>query len=436
MVNLDIALLPKQREVLEHSARFKTLCCGRRWGKSRLAAYILIISALSTPNSVYYLVSPQFPQTKIIWRMLKKYIPKESISRIMEGELYIEFKNGSLIFAKSGDNPDSLRGEGLWGVVLDEAAMLKPEVWHEAVRPALADHQGWAIFTSTPKGKNWYYKLFLRGLIQNQNEYASFHYTTKDNPTITDEEIRSMSEGMSELEYDQEILAKFLDLGGVVFRGLDKVIDALPEEPIPGEFYVLGVDLGRHKDFTVIKVGRLSTMSEVYRERFNKTEWSYIKDRIRAVYNKYNRGSILMDSTGYGDPIYEDLAKEGLNIHGINLNVSSKPALIENLQLMIENQLIHLIDDPDMALEFGAYSYTVLPTGNVRYEASKGFHDDIVIGTALMAYGMYGGGNTGMIGMVDPDPHEDDLDYDEMEDFADWYEDEEEDLTEISTNQD
>src|SRR5690606_37736870 len=136
MVDLDIALLPKQREVLEHPARFKVLCCGRRWGKSRAAAYIIIISALARPDQTFFLVSPNYPQTKIIWRMLKKYLPKESVKRIMEGELYIELKNGSMILAKSGDNPPELRGEGLDGVVIDEAAFVKPEVWNEAIRPA------------------------------------------------------------------------------------------------------------------------------------------------------------------------------------------------------------------------------------------------------------------------------------------------------------
>ena len=183
----------------------------------------------------------------------------------------------------------------------------------------------------------------------------------------------------------------------------------------------------------MIKVGKLSERSEVYRERFNRTDWDYIKERIRAVYAKYNRGSILMDSTGYGDPIYEDLAKEGLNIHGVNLNVSTKPAIIENLQLMIENQMVHLIDDPDMKVEFGAYTYTILPSGNVRYEAPSGFHDDIVIATALMAYGMYGGGSTGLIGLVDPDPREQEADYDEMPVFANYWDEEEEMMDEEST---
>ena len=434
MVNLDIALLPKQREVLEHPARFKVLCCGRRWGKSRAAAYIIIISALAKPDQTFFLVSPTYPQTKIIWRMLKKYLPKESVKRIMEGELYIELKNGSMIFAKSGDNPAGLRGEGLDGVVIDEAAFVKPEVWNEAIRPALSDKNGWALLISTPFGKNWFYEIFLRGIDENQTEYASFHYPSYANPILKKSEIDEMARSMPEIKYRQEILAEFCDSGGMVFKGLDKVLDSVPEEPIPGEFYVIGVDLGRHEDFTVISVGKLSERRQVYKERFNKTDWDYIKDRIRAIYMKYNRGSILLDSTGYGDPIYEDLAKEGLNIHGVNLNVSTKPMIIENLQLMIENQIVHLIDDNEMKVEFGAYTYTIMPqSGNVRYEAASGFKDDQVIAIALMAYGMYGGGSTGLIGLVDPDPREQEADYDEMPVFADYWEDEEEMMDEEST---
>jgi len=353
----------------------------------------------------------------------------------MEGELYIELKNGSMIFAKSGDNPAGLRGEGLDGVVIDEAAFVKPEVWNEAIRPALSDKNGWALLISTPFGKNWFYEIFLRGLDENQTEYASFHYPSYANPILKKSEIDEMARSMPEIKYRQEILAEFCDSGGMVFKGLDKVLDSVPEEPIPGEFYVVGVDLGRHEDFTVISVGKLSERRQVYKERFNKTDWDYIKDRIRAIYMKYNRGSILLDSTGYGDPIYEDLAKEGLNIHGVNLNVSTKPMIIENLQLMIENQIVHLIDDNEMKVEFGAYTYTIMPqSGNVRYEAASGFKDDQVIAIALMAYGMYGGGSTGLIGLVDPDPREQEADYDEMPVFADYWEDDEEMMGEEDVN--
>jgi len=343
----------------------------------------------------------------------------------MEGELYIELINGSMIWAKSGDNPDNLRGEGLDGVILDECAMLKPEVWNEVVRPALSDKQGWALFISTPKGKNWFYELFLRGLDKGQSKWASFQYRTHENPIVTQDEIDEMKRSMPEIKYRQEVLAEFLDAGGEVFRGLDQVLTAIPSDPVSGRNYVAGVDLGRHEDFTVIKVGDVISCEEAYIERFNRADWDYIKERIRDVCKKYNRATIMLDSTGYGDPIYEDLAKEGLPVMGINLNVSSKPAIIENLQLMIENRSLRLINDQQTVLEFGAYTYEVLLSGHVRYNAPKGFHDDCVIATALMAYGMSVGGVT-TIGVMEEDEIQPEYHYDEIEDVIGWADDEEE----------
>lgn len=423
MVKLDIKFLPKQKEIYEYPARFKIIACGRRFGKTFLCSYKVILSALSKPNQTFFILAPNYAQTKILWRMIKRTLPKEAVKRIMEGELFIELQNGSIIFAKSGDNPDALRGEGLDGCVLDECAMLRPEVWNEAIRPALADKNGWAIFISTPKGKNWFYELFLRGQDPNQTEFKSFQYPSWENPLLAQSEIEEMRKSMPEVSFRQEVMAEFLDAGGLVFRGLDKVLTSHPEEPKPGEFYIIGVDLGRHEDFTVIKVGKISTNQEVYRERFNQSDWDYIKHRIREVYNLYNRGCIIMDSTGYGDPIYEDLSKEGLNINGINMNVSTKPKLIENLQLMIENQQIGLINDPNLTVEFGAYTYTILPSGNVRYEAAQGFHDDEVISTALMALGMQGGGTQaiGVVEEIDRDKYgESIVDYNDLQQVIEW----------------
>jgi len=92
MVQHEITFLPKQKEVLQHPARFKILACGRRWGKSQMSSYKIIIEALKKTDGVYWIVSPTYPQTKIIWRMIKKFMPKQAIKRIMEGELYIELK--------------------------------------------------------------------------------------------------------------------------------------------------------------------------------------------------------------------------------------------------------------------------------------------------------------------------------------------------------
>lgn len=415
MSNLDLSFLPGQLEVLRDSHRFKILVCGRRWGKSVLASRLVIISALKKENGTYFLVSPSYAQTSIIWRMIKRALPREYVRRIMEGEKYIELKNGSLIFAKSGDNADSLRGEGLDGVVLDEAAMLKPEVWNEAIRPALSDKGGWALIITTPKGKNWVFDLFLRGTDDTQAEFKSFSFPSFANPLLPTEEIEEMRRNLPELSFRQEVLAEFIEGGGVVFRNVSNCMVSQREEPISGEYYVVGVDLGRHEDFTVISVGKIRECRQVYMERFNQTDWDYIKDRIRSVHYKYNKGAIIIDSTGYGDPIYEDLGKEGLNITGYHINAASKPKLIENLQIMLENSVIQLLKDKQLELEMNAYTYTLLPSGNVRFEAPKGFHDDCVISVALMAQGFIGQGG-GIIGEIQEDDKEQPTDYADMED--------------------
>jgi len=213
-----------------------------------------------------------------------------------------------------------------------------------------------------------------------------------------------------------------------VFRGLrPRNKRQKRADPVPGRYYLAGVDLGRHEDFTVIKVADTLEMEEVYSERFNKADWDYIKQRIREVCQKYNRCTIMLDSTGYGDPIYEDLAKEGLPINGININVKTKPEMIENLQLLIENQQIKLLDDRDTLLEFGAFTYEQMPSGHIRYSAPKGFHDDCVMAAALMAYGL-GYGGCSAIGVIEDDDIQPEHDYDEIEDIVKWYDDEEEDL--------
>lgn len=418
MGNLEILLHPAQMEVFHDPHQFRILVAGRRFGKTWLCAYIMLVSALSKPNGRYFIISPSYFQTKLMWEMVVNIAPREYVDKIMLGDLYIQFTNGSRVYAKSGDNPHVLRGIGLDGVIFDETAQIQEVVWEEVIEPALIDRNGWAVFIGTPRGKNWFYKLFLRGFDKEFKDYKSFHYTTGDNPFIPRDYIEKKRKSLPEVIFRQEIMGEFLEGGGTVFRGLEKICTAVAKEPEPGELYTIGVDLGRHEDFTVISVGNLRTREQVYLERFNRADWEYIESRIKAVYTHYYDGTIYIDSTGMGDPIYEQLAKEGLSIYGINLNVKTKPAIIENLQLLIENQLIQLLPDDDLKLEHSAYTYTILPTGNIRYGAPQGFHDDIVIATGLMAYSMTGG-NASTIGILTGGDGNYDV-YDEMESPVDW----------------
>ena len=112
------------------------------FGKSTVTAYIVILHALQTKEGVSWVIAPTYPMTMIMWRMIKKFLPRDYVKEIREGDKSIELVNGHIIYAKSGDNPDALRGEGLTLVAFDEFAFIKPEVWVEAIRPALADKGG------------------------------------------------------------------------------------------------------------------------------------------------------------------------------------------------------------------------------------------------------------------------------------------------------
>lgn len=282
------------------------------------------------------------------------------------------------------------------------------------------------ISHNTPKGYNWFNEIFQMGNTDDPQyaDYISFQYSSYDNPFLDPKELDEMSMNLPELVYKQEILAEFIEGGGVVFRNFTEVLRDCLEAPQENEDYVGGADLGRREDFTVISVMKRRTREIVYLERFNKLDWDFIKSRITTVSKMYNGATMFVDSTGMGDPVYEDLAKKGANVRGVKISSASKPTMINALSIMIENKQIWLPNDQDLKKEFQSYTYTMTPDGNVKYGAPPGNHDDIVMSIALIAYGVHC--YTECIGMIQPEPvEEEDYWKEEDENFIDWEEDEE-----------
>jgi phage terminase large subunit len=136
--------------------RWSVLVCHRRAGKTVATLNDLIRGAVNEckPEGRYAFIFPQRNQAKdTAWRYLRRYAEPLLAKPPNESELRVDLINGSMIRLYGADNPDALRGPYLDGVVLDEFADMKPEVWHEVVRPMLADRRGWATFIGTPKGK-------------------------------------------------------------------------------------------------------------------------------------------------------------------------------------------------------------------------------------------------------------------------------------------
>jgi len=218
-INLSRLLLPKQAEIWRNMRRFTVVAAGRRFGKTRFAVLYMFVQALRK-RGVYWWVAPTYKIMLPAWRLMR-YLAWTIGARINKTERVIELRNGSFIEFRSGDDPQSLVGEGLSGLVVDEAGKVNLELaWNESLRPALADNLGWAIFIGTPKGKNTFYELYKLGEPgpDQRPDWASFTFTSYDNPRVAASEIDAARDLLPEIVFSQEFLAMFVQAEGSVFK--------------------------------------------------------------------------------------------------------------------------------------------------------------------------------------------------------------------------
>ena len=245
--DLNIKLLPWQQEVWDSKARFKVVAAGRRTGKSRLAAYQLIFYALQVKSGHVFYVAPTQGQARdIMWQtLLEVGHPVVKSSHI--NNLQITLINGATISLKGADRPETMRGVSLKFLVMDEYADMKPSVWEQILRPALADQKGSAMFIGTPMGRNHFYDLHQLASSEIDDTYQGWHFTSYDNPMLDPEEIDTAKKTMSSFAFRQEFLASFEAQGSNIFKEDWIKIDT--EEPDDGEYYI-AVDLAGFDDGT------------------------------------------------------------------------------------------------------------------------------------------------------------------------------------------
>lgn len=211
-VRFDTPLHPSQRLVAVHPARFKILACGRRWGKTRLGALLCVTTAVG--RGVAWWVAPTYKIASVGWRQIKRLARQIPGAVVQESERMVTFPGGGWVQVRSADNADSLRGEGLDFLVIDECAFIVEEAWTEALRPALSDRQGRAMFISTPNGFNWFHTLWERGQ-DTPGDWMSWQFPTLDNPFIEPSEIEAARDTMPEHQFLQEYEAQFLEAAGM-----------------------------------------------------------------------------------------------------------------------------------------------------------------------------------------------------------------------------
>lgn len=344
--------------------------------------------------------APTYDQVRVGWNETKK--AAGAVAKFNQATMTATFPSSGTILYRSLDNPDNARGHTADGIVIDEAADVSEVAWYEVLRPMLVDTGGWAWIGGTPKGQNWFWREFV--LAGERIDSKAWNAPTLgceivegrlvrkphplENSSIPFDELVQMYRTLPERIFRQEILAEFIEESGGVFRKVREAVDFgrnESDEPRPNDQYVIGVDLARVEDFTVISIldgaGR-----QVYFERYNQISWERQIASIRAVAKRYP-GRAVIDATGVGDPICEALRRSGVDLVTYQFTNPSKEAAIDRLALMLEQGKVRLMDVPIQTNELLAFQYELTPSRNVRMSAPEGMHDDTVMALALASWG-------------------------------------------------
>lgn len=380
-------LHPAQQAIAASSARFRVLACGRRFGKTSYAVEELARVALTGQPVAYF--SQTYKAVIEVWRELRAHLARHT-ERASEQEKRIDLKGGGVIECWSLDSPDSPLGRNYALIVFDEAAIHRSaDTWPRVIRPLLTDRKGRALFLSTPRGKNWFWELYAKGLDPLQTEWASFQYPTTANPFIDPAEVESARLDMPDRLFRQEYLAEFQDGDSGVFRGVQALSTLTRQGRVDGHKYAFGVDWGKAHDYTAISVLDLTTGEQVALDRFNQIDWSLQRGRVRALFDEYQPSVIWAEKNSIGDPNIEELRREGLPVKAFQTTAQTKKTLIERLALAFEQRTVKLLADPVQVHELESFEMRQSSAGNWQYSAPDGGHDDTVIALALSVWATY-----------------------------------------------
>lgn len=396
------------------SLRFAVGACGTKFGKTYGCSIGLVRKAWNNTDYIgnvlnypglYWWVAPTYAQSKMAYRLTKTLLPKGFYDeQKADLRLILKDPDGSdhaFIEFKSADNDDAIRGFAVNHFIFDEAARGVSYESFVSVLTTVTQTFGTGIIISTPKGRNWFYDIYNRGdksrlmagEVDEFPEWLSVRMPTWRNPFVKPQAISDLRNNLPSDVFEQEVAARFMKDGVGVFRNvegcvkvglIDQYGNPIWETPIAGRRYVLGVDLARKKDFTVIIVMDTVRKHVVYYDRFNAIAWELQKRRITEIAKRYNNALICMDSTGLGDVIEEDLRASGLPIEGYLIHGSRpKQQLIDKLRVNIEFTRITYPEIRTLIRELEAYEFDITSSGNVKYSAPSGKHDDCCVALAL-----------------------------------------------------
>ncbi|MCS6918775.1 MAG: terminase large subunit [Fimbriimonadales bacterium] len=377
-----------QQAFLSSSASVRVLACGRRWGKTEVIAAEVARALLSSAPRQVLLVAPSQEQAMLGFEraleLLHRAGARPTVRRTPASTLAL---GESKLWARSAARGGMLlRGRKAHLIIVDEAAYVPESVVTEVLTPMLADTGGKLALVSTPRGKNYFYRLYQQGQDDGVNIW-SLRSPSWHNPLLSPTTLQMQASLMTQRQFQIEYGAQFLDEAGQLFRTewIDRALLLnLPDEGL----CVAGVDWARYHDYTALAVlrGSREAAKLVALRRWQGLSWTEQVEAVAGLLRFHNPVRVLCDRTGMGDPLLEALHAAGVpHAEGVAFTQAFKQNLLENLALALEQGRLQLLPDPILLNEL--YHFEATPTERgARLHGARGVHDDLVIALALATW--------------------------------------------------
>ena len=385
---------PHQKAVHDSIAQHPTasvfvVLAPRQTGKTMLLMNEILRASINNKNAVTLCISITLDGSRKIYGEITKAIEGTGVLKKKNDSLLtLEFVTGSIVYFRSGEQADNLRGITIKNgglLIVDESAYQSESFFYSVLLPMTNVHKADILLTSTPRFKTgFFFNYYQQGKTGTKGVY-SFNFADYDlSRFISAEQIEVYKSVMPKAQFTTEILGEFLDTDSVLFEGFKECIGDKRNETT--KVYI-GIDwsAGVGMDRTSISVLNQDGQ-QIELEYFNDKNTTQTVNRIEEIYNRYRKFSpvIYAEVNGVGKPYCDLLKDKKIQINEWSTTNKSKTDMVSHLQVAFEQQQITLLPDETQQSELSYYEATYNPkTQVVTYSAPRGLHDDTVISLGL-----------------------------------------------------
>lgn len=370
--------------VLNGDNFFTTLVCGRQIGKTLLLINILLYYAINKPKSTILWVSPYYSMSiKVLTQILDAIENSGIVRDANKSDKIITLINGSRIWFRSAEKPETIRGLSVNYAFLDEAQDIADSSVNKDILPTLTAAGKKCLIAGTPKAKNWFYTFFMRGMGNDDPKYKSFNAPSSISPYVSKQFLDEQEKSLPPAIFRQEYMAEFQEGDGEVFSNIDGVC-ILDQWVSTNKPTVGGLDLGTKQDYSVLTImDEIGRVVYIWRER--GLEYTQIVDKVVYLCNQY-KTSLYVEANSIGDAVYDMIKKKYKNVKPFVTSNTSKENIIRRLISDISDGNVEL-PSPNLFnplyQELQMFQYKFLPSGKISYQAMSGAHDDTVMSLAI-----------------------------------------------------